>query len=450
MGTFSDNSTRDLTTQVTWGSLDGNNSTIRNDPGSQGLAYGAGVGTSIITATSGIVSGSTTLTVTPAVLESISSISPAYPAIPKGTTQQLTASGMFSDNSLQDVTASVTWSSSDTGVATISNTAGTIGMATSVENGAATITATSGSISRSTTLSVLWISRVSGSTNRLNSVAWSGTQFVAVGDYGTILTSPDGVTWTTRPLDTNTHATLLDVVWTGTKFVVVGECTYSPLAIKSDTILTSPDGVTWTWQTAASQKDLYGIAWSGTKFVAVGESGTILTSPDGVTWTSQTLSTAIAMYAGAWSGTQFVVVGRGGSGYGPIFTSPDGVVWTSVMPISGIDTFPLTGVVWSGSQFVVVGFGGKVRTSPDGVTWTPRYAPWADTLQDVAWSGSQFVAVGSTYRINTTASTIITSSDGATWTWQQVSTGTETLNGVAWSGTRFVAVGQNGTILTPP
>jgi len=38
----------------------------------------------------------------------------------------------------------------------------------------------------------------SGTTAQLNSVTWTGTQFFAFGSQGTILTSPDGVTWTTQ------------------------------------------------------------------------------------------------------------------------------------------------------------------------------------------------------------------------------------------------------------
>ena len=54
----------------------------------------------------------------------------------------------------QDITTSVTWSSSDTTVATISNTAGSNGLVTSLATGTTTITALSGSISGSTLLTV--------------------------------------------------------------------------------------------------------------------------------------------------------------------------------------------------------------------------------------------------------------------------------------------------------
>ncbi len=104
--------------------------------------------------------------------------------------------------------------------------------------------------------------------------SWSGTRFVALGESGTILTSPDGVTWISRASGTTNNIT--GIAWSGTQFVAVG-----------GSILTSPDGVTWASR-KSDDNSLWGIAWSGTQFVAVGWEGTILTSPDGITWTSRT------------------------------------------------------------------------------------------------------------------------------------------------------------------
>ncbi|MEK7373614.1 MAG: DUF3443 family protein [Thermodesulfobacteriota bacterium] len=80
------------------------------------------------------------------------SLTPINPSIAKGTVQQFTATGTFSDNSTQDLTTSVTWTSSVTSVATISNAAGSNGIATSVTAGSTTVTAASGDISNATTL----------------------------------------------------------------------------------------------------------------------------------------------------------------------------------------------------------------------------------------------------------------------------------------------------------
>jgi hypothetical protein len=93
---------------------------------------------------------------TTATLVSIS-VTPSNPSIALGTTEQFTAIGTFSDKSTQDLTTSVTWSSSATSVATISNAAGSNGQAVSVSTGAitsTTVTATSGTISGSTALTV--------------------------------------------------------------------------------------------------------------------------------------------------------------------------------------------------------------------------------------------------------------------------------------------------------
>jgi len=81
-------------------------------------------------------------------------ITPANPSIAIGATQQFTATGTYSDGSTQNLTTAVTWSSSSTGVAAISNAAGSNGLATSVGAGSTTIKAISGSISGTTTLAV--------------------------------------------------------------------------------------------------------------------------------------------------------------------------------------------------------------------------------------------------------------------------------------------------------
>ena len=78
----------------------------------------------------------------PATLVSIA-VTPANPSIAKGTTQQFTATGTYSDSSTANITSSVTWGSGTTATATIS--AG--GLATGVAAGTSTINATSGTIS---------------------------------------------------------------------------------------------------------------------------------------------------------------------------------------------------------------------------------------------------------------------------------------------------------------
>jgi hypothetical protein len=156
-GTFSDATTQDLTTSVTWGSSAPGVATISNAAGSEGLATSAALGATTITATDPGTgtTGSTTLTITAAVLLSIQ-VTPAAPTVLPGSTQAFTATGTYSDASTLDLTTGVTWSSSDTGIATLSNAVGSQGLASTISAGTTTVTAThAGSgISGTTTLTV--------------------------------------------------------------------------------------------------------------------------------------------------------------------------------------------------------------------------------------------------------------------------------------------------------
>ena len=64
LGTYSDSSTQSLTASATWSSSSTSVATISNATGTSGLATAMAVGTTTITATSGLVSGFATLTVT--------------------------------------------------------------------------------------------------------------------------------------------------------------------------------------------------------------------------------------------------------------------------------------------------------------------------------------------------------------------------------------------------
>jgi hypothetical protein len=150
-GSYSDNSSKDISTSVTWNSNNSGVATINNT----GLATAAGAGSTTITASSGNVSGSTLLTVTgtnPTPVPNLVSITvtPVNQNICVGTQLQFTATGHYSDNTTKDLSSSVTWNSSLTGAATINSA----GNATTVGAGTTTITATSGNISGYTQLTV--------------------------------------------------------------------------------------------------------------------------------------------------------------------------------------------------------------------------------------------------------------------------------------------------------
>jgi uncharacterized protein YjdB len=183
-GTFTDGTTQDLTQSGQWSSSAPTVATISNSAGTAGLASTLGTGTTTIGIISGTISATATLVVNPAALVSIA-INPQNPTIALGTTQQFTATGTYSDGSTQDLTTVVTWSSSLSSVAIISNAVGSNGLATSAGQGMSTITATSGSISSSTTITVGSATLVSIAITPASASISVGTtqQFTATGTY---------------------------------------------------------------------------------------------------------------------------------------------------------------------------------------------------------------------------------------------------------------------------
>src|SRR5215469_10339847 len=134
IGVYSDKTTQDITSQASWTAAGGAPPFASVDP--LGLITGLNPGSATITATEGTKSGSNTVTVTAALLESIA-ITPANFSIPNGATQIMTATGTFSDQSTQDLTSSVDWVVSN-GLGTVDST----GLLTATAAGPGTITAT--------------------------------------------------------------------------------------------------------------------------------------------------------------------------------------------------------------------------------------------------------------------------------------------------------------------
>ena len=190
-GTYSDHSSQDITDSVTWSSSDISVASIAGG----GLATALTLGSVTISATSGSVTGSTTVNVQSAVLSSIT-VRPVNKKIAPLTSQQFQAIGTYTDGSTHNVTAQVSWTSSNTAVATIARR----GRAKALTPGSTTITATLGSISGLTTLDVSNATIVSISVTPSGRTIAPGTRltFAATGvfsDHTTQVITSD-CTWT--------------------------------------------------------------------------------------------------------------------------------------------------------------------------------------------------------------------------------------------------------------
>jgi uncharacterized protein YjdB len=150
IGVFSDGSTQNLTSSVSWTSSPASVATVSNASPTKGLATGVAAGKATITALFAEQQpGAATLTVTNATLSSIS-VTPDTASISLGGTQQFTATGTFSDGTTENLTAQVTWTSSEVSVATISPG----GLASTAGTGQTTITATMNGVSGTAKLTV--------------------------------------------------------------------------------------------------------------------------------------------------------------------------------------------------------------------------------------------------------------------------------------------------------
>jgi hypothetical protein len=271
----------------------------------------------------------------------------------------------------------------------------------------------------------------------ITKVVFANNTFVALGDYGIILTSPDGVAWTSQ--NSGTTNTLNSVIFENGTFVAVGV---------NGTILTSPDAVVWTSQNSGTTNPLNSVVFGNGTFVAVGNY-TILTSPDGVNWTAQASGIApyTAWYEVIFRNGLFVAIG----GMGGILTSVEGTNWVlnSINWGSGVSG-PHGRVTFGNGAFVASPGGGAISTSVDGLNWEFRIDTTAQMV-GLAFGNGIFVAVGFKYVSPSIQGMIFTSPDGINWT-LQTSASTDGLMpfGVVFENGIFMILGEwtDGRIFT--
>ena len=134
------------------------------------------------------------------------------------------------------------------------------------------------------------------------SITYGNGMFVAVGASESIVTSPDGITWTSRTSPVSTRLWL--VTYGNSMFVAFSD---------SGSIVTSPDGITWTSRTSPVSTRIESVTYANGMFVAVGYSGSIVTSTDGITWTKQTSPVSTAFWSVTDGNGMFVAIGESGS-----------------------------------------------------------------------------------------------------------------------------------------
>ena len=131
-----------------------------------------------------------------------------------------------------------------------------------------------------------WSKKDLGSNVRLYGVYYTNGLWVVVGDdyrwspdgwVGVVYTSIDTVTWTRRHFDSTLSSTLRGVAYGNGLWVAVGD---------NGKILSSTDGMTWTSRSSGLTEQINSVAYGNGSFVAVTNKGggRVLTSTDGITW----------------------------------------------------------------------------------------------------------------------------------------------------------------------
>jgi photosystem II stability/assembly factor-like uncharacterized protein len=120
-----------------------------------------------------------------------------------------------------------------------------------------------------------WINHsYGGSSEVLGGVAYGNGRYIAVGQNGTIIYSPNGAAW--YPAVSNTNDDLFGVAYGNFIWVAVGE--------RGRILYSNALGTSWTELVFDLYEYWYDVTFGDGRFVAVGDQK-IITSTDGVNWT---------------------------------------------------------------------------------------------------------------------------------------------------------------------
>ena len=232
-----------------------------------------------------------------------------------------------------------------------------------------------------------WTYRANG-----RDVQYSASTFAAVDNYSIVTSSTNGTSWTINSTITDTkHCTIHCLRYFGSKWVALGGCLLS---------MSKPVLNTGSWTLHYAYPPVLAVARNETVLVAVGSMGLIRTSIVGSQdWTDRTSGTTADL---------------------------NDVAWDSVRNL-----------------FIVSGDTGKILTSPDGISWTIRSTPVADTLLQIAVSPDAIVV---TYITSGHDLYCLASPDANVWTSYLIHNSTDWTNevtpetSVVYNGTEFLAV----------
>lgn len=181
------------------------------------------------------------------------------------------------------------------------------------------------------------------------------------------------------------------------RFVAVGE---------GGRFLHSPDGINWEKSASQSSGDLYDVAFGEGLWLAVGTNGIVVTSRDLESFSATSSPVSVSLYSVAFGSEGFVAVGQSGT----LIQSGDGRNWRTQQ----LQPLDLYGVAYGDGLYLTVGTNGYVYFSKDARDWTAS-RPTSATLRDVCFANGMFMTL-STEK----PSFAYLSLDGISWSSEQL------------------------------
>ena len=205
-----------------------------------------------------------------------------------------------------------------------------------------------------------------------------------------------GTNWTYRATTTDSIRT---IAYNGSNLYVA--------AGNGGSLYTSPDAITWTSRTSGfGAQDIRRVAFGNGLWVAVGSNGTITTSTDGTTWTARTSNMSTndindVVYANSF----WVAVGSGGgtTNDGGITYSTNGTTWTrksQSLTIGGT----YFSVAYNGTNWLIaadVSTNNYLYASTPSGTWTAAVAGSAVAMRKIFWDGTRSVFYTNAWKYST-------------------------------------------------
>ncbi|MDP1688979.1 MAG: tail fiber domain-containing protein [bacterium] len=295
-----------------------------------------------------------------------------------------------------------------------------------------------------------WTSRTTPNNGSWNSVTYGNGLFVAVangssaGNFNHVMTSPDGVNWTNRVTPANNN-------WKSVAFGKSGSSGATPnglfVAVSSNgvdnRVMTSPDGIIWTTRATTTAGTWQSVTYGNDLFVAVGatSNNNIMTSSDGgITdpWTNRVSPENYNWESVTYGTDRFVAVSSSGANGRAMWSLNGKTNWT-LSTDADTKSKAWSSIAFSSvlNRFVAVETGGQAMYSTDGNSWFPGNTTTAHSWKSVVYGNGGFVAVAS----NLPTTRVMYSSDGITWTTRATSP-INTWNSVTYANNTFVAVGD--------